>query len=123
MGEHQSDAGPPLLPRWFATKGPRPGWLAEYWSMILAVLSGVTVFINTVVAGQVESLTTKEWVNAAVAWITALALFLQSRYKNVGAIARWRAQVRAEEANEKLPDPPAPSSPDIPHRSADHPDQ
>jgi hypothetical protein len=92
---------PPLLPRWFATKGPRPGWLAEYWSMILAVLSVVVVFVNTVVAGQIESLTTKEWVNAAVAWITAVALFLQSRYKNVGAIARWRAQVRAEEATKE----------------------
>jgi hypothetical protein len=101
MGEHQADGTPPLLPRWFATKGPRPGWLAEYWSMILAVLSGITVFINTVVAGQVESLTTKEWVNATVAWITALALFLQSRYKNVGAVAKWRAQVRADEAAKK----------------------
>jgi hypothetical protein len=89
---------PPLLPRWFATKGPQPGWLAEYWSMILAVLSAVVVLLNTLVTVQGMSVTTEKWVNAVVAWVAAGALFLQSRYKNVGAIAKWRAQVRAEEA-------------------------
>lgn len=95
-GKNGKNGELPLLPRWFATHGPRPYWLAEYWSMILSIFSGVVVFINTVVAGQLESLQTKEWVNATVAWVAAAALFLQGRQKSVTRIAKWRADERAK---------------------------
>ena len=90
--------GVPLLPKWFATKGPRPGWLAEYWSMILASISGIVVFINTVVLVNITNKSAEIWINAAVAWVASLALFLQGRKKSVENVAKWRAKVRAEEA-------------------------
>jgi hypothetical protein len=87
----------PLLPKWFATKGPRPYWLAENWSLIVALLSALVVLLNTVITVDGMSVTTEKWVNAAVAWIAAGALFLQSRQKKVTRIAEWRKQVRDEE--------------------------
>lgn len=85
------------LPKWFALKGPEPGWLVSHWGLIFGVVGAVIVFLNTVVAKNIESVNTVEWVNAAVAWLSSIALWLQGRQKHVTAVANWRAQVRAEE--------------------------
>lgn len=88
----------PLLPKWFALKGPAPYWLAENWSLIFAVVSGVLVLLNTMIAVPGMSVTTEKWVNAVIAWVASGALYLQGRQKKVMAIAEWRKKVRAEEA-------------------------
>jgi hypothetical protein len=90
----------PLLPRWFAAKGPRPYWLAENWSLILAVMGSALVLLNMLTAQRIFSTEQGEWVNAAVAWLSAGALFLQSRQSKVMAVAKWRDKIRREEAGE-----------------------
>jgi hypothetical protein len=84
------------LPRWFAVKGPAPYWLAEYWSMILAILSAVVVLLNTLITVPGISLTGEKWINAAVAWVAAGALYLQRRQAKIDQIAEWRKRVRDE---------------------------
>ena len=87
----------PQLPRWFALRGPRPYWLAEHWSLILAVLTAVVVFINTVIFPNLPSAISTEWLNAAMAWLAALALYLKDRQGAVNRIAAWRRKIRNEE--------------------------
>lgn len=99
----------PLLPRWFALKGPRPGWLAEHWSLILAGLTALIVFVNTVIFAGLPTLQTEAWVNAAMAWLAAGALYLEGRQKTVTKIAKWRQQVRDEEAAKREPPPEPPT--------------
>lgn len=100
---HGPDTGR-QLPRWLAVKGPPPGWLAEHWSRILAALSAVAVLLNTLVTFPGIDGNAEKWINAAVAWVAAAALWLQSRQQQVGEIARWRAHIRAhDEARHRHP--------------------
>jgi hypothetical protein len=86
----------PRLPRWFALRGPRPYWLAEHWTLVLAAISSLIVLLNTVITVDGMSVTTEKWINAAVAWAAAAALYLRGRQTTVNRIARWRKQVREE---------------------------
>jgi len=89
------------LPRWVATKGPRPYFVAEHWGLAMSIVTAVVVFVNTVVLAGLPTPTTSEWINATMAWLAALALWLKDRQPNVNKVAAWREKVRAEEAAKK----------------------
>jgi hypothetical protein len=108
-----SGTGPPAsppnggnhsLPRWFATRGPRPYWLAEHWNLILAASTGVLVLLNTLITMPGIDLSAEKWINAVLAWIAAGALILKDRLPAVRKVAAWREKIRAEEAEKKQPD-------------------
>jgi hypothetical protein len=86
------------LPRWFATRGPEPGWLAGHWVLTLTVLGAVLVLVNMVTQQRFLTVEQGEWLNAIVAWGSALLVYLQGRVGKVRAVAEWRKQVRDEEA-------------------------
>jgi hypothetical protein len=89
---------PPPLPEWFATRGPKPGWLATHWASMLAFVGAATLLLNTYVTAGVfaNDNPLHGHINEAVAWLTTAALYLQSRQSKVERVAAWRAQVRAE---------------------------
>jgi hypothetical protein len=102
MAEHSKDPEPepkiPRLPKWFALRGPEPGWLASNWSLILACVSGLALVLNMILT---QKLLPANWYNeitTIVAWLSTAALFLQSRQGHVNAIAEWRARTREAEA-------------------------
>ena len=86
------------LPKWFALRGPEPGWVARNWSFILAVVSAVVLLLNMMLSQQLVGAHLYNEVTTIVAWLSPAALFLQSRQSKVEAVAAWRAQIRAEEA-------------------------
>jgi hypothetical protein len=96
---------PPPLPKWFALKGPEPGWLARNWSLMLAIVSGLALTLNTVLSQKLVSANLYNEVTTVVAWLSTAALFLQNRQSHVERVAKWRAQVRAEEKAKE--DPPS----------------
>lgn len=86
------------LPRWFALRGPQPYFLAEHWSMILSIITAVTVFVNTLILGGLPTAQISEWINAAMAWVAAIGLYLKDRQPQINQVAAWREKIRAEEA-------------------------
>jgi hypothetical protein len=107
---------PPMLPRWVATRGPRPYFIAEHWSLILAVLTALAVFLNTIVVVPGISVTSEKWINAGLAWVAALGLYLKGRQDHINAIAAWRAEVRAQEAEERLAEESGEVTTPLPYR-------
>ena len=95
MPDDQSDDP---LPHWVATKGPHPYWLVQYWNLILAGITAAVVLINTLVTIPGISPTSEKWINAAAAWIAALALVLKDSQAKLIKGAEWREKVREEEA-------------------------
>jgi hypothetical protein len=88
---------PPPLPKWFALRGPEPGWLASHWSLGLAIISGIALILNGLLSQKMVSANLYNEVTTGVAWLSTAALFLQSRQQKVVKVAKWRAKVRAEE--------------------------
>jgi hypothetical protein len=89
------------LPEWFARRGPKPGWLASHWSLILALIGGIALVLNTLLAQKLVSAHLYNEVTTAVAWLSTSGLFLQSRQKDIVKVARWRAKVRKQTKEEK----------------------
>jgi hypothetical protein len=98
------EIGNHTLPRWFATKGPPPYWLAEHWSLFLALFTIGVVLANTVVTMPGINTATEKWINAVLAWVAAIGLILKDFQANVVKVAAWREQVRNEEAAKKADD-------------------
>ena len=96
------DIGNHQLPKWFATKGPPPYWLAEHWSLFLALFTMGIVLANTVVTMPGINAATEKWINAVLAWVAAFGLILKDYQDNIVRVAEWREQVRDEEAKKAL---------------------
>jgi hypothetical protein len=96
------DIGNHTLPKWFATKGPRPYFVAEHWSLFLAGVTALIVAANTILTLPGINPTTEKWINAVLAWVAAIGLILKDYQSNVVKVAAWREQVRAEEAEKAL---------------------
>jgi hypothetical protein len=97
----QGGGGKHWLPDWVALRGPKPYWLVEHWSLIVALLTGITVFVNTVIFPNLPSAAVSEWINAAMAWISAIALYLKGREASIAKVAAWREQMRAQNSQDK----------------------
>lgn len=83
--------------RFFATGGVRPYWLADHWAGFLAALGLLVVALNTLVLTHVDSDTARMWINAAVAMINTVILWLHQEVGGVRRVAAWRARVRKED--------------------------
>ena len=98
-------AGKPPLPKWFALRGPEPGWLARNWSLALAIISGLALALNNILSARLVSPELYNHVTTWVAWLSTAALYLQNRQTKITKVATWRAQVRAQEAAKTDPKP------------------
>jgi hypothetical protein len=88
---------PHHLPKWFALRGPEPYSLVSNLSLTLSVLSIVALMLNMILT---QKLLPANWYNeitTIIAWISSIALLIQSRSSRISAIAEWRAEVRAKE--------------------------
>jgi hypothetical protein len=63
----------------------QPSWkakLPEYWKGLAALFGAMLIFLNSLVGLDFWSATAQSWISTAIAFLTALAVFLK---KNVNA--------------------------------------
>jgi hypothetical protein len=79
--------------------------LPRYWKSLTALFGAVLILLNSLVGLQFWSATAQQWISTAIAFVTALAVFLKS---NVNAAEKLTGIDIDQDADVGESDAPAP---------------